>query len=192
MNRKVSKYLGRDIPQLLCNNLKPVEEVYKNSWFSVFERGSYFTLEYERPQVVVLPIADDSKVIMVRVKRPVINDTPLELPAGDSNSSELPINAAQREFAEETGIYIKDIQRFKPILPISEMPGRIPVLLSVFKVHVLMEEYLNRAKHDSEIESVVLLSFYEAVQKIISGDIYLSSPMAIVARYLLSKVKIKE
>ncbi len=174
-------------PPLLCPDLEPVLLIHRNAWFKVLSRGSYFSIEYERPQVVVLPVLDGRAIIMIRVKRPLIDDCPLELPAGDSQEGETPRMAARREFAEETGLFIKDPLRFESELPVSEMPGRIPVLLSVFKVEVSQAEFDTRRPHDEEVVSVEAVPFLEAIQKLVNGEIYLCSPVALVARFLLNR-----
>ena len=172
-------------PNLLCPALEPVFLVHENPWFKVMSRGSYYTFEYERPQVVILPVLERESVVMVRVKRPLIDDCPLELPAGDSNIGETPRTAARREFLEETGIHIKDLSRFVPELPVSEMPCRMPVLLSVFRVDLRRSEFDSRLDHDDEIISVENLSFGEAARKLVEGEIYLSIPSAVISRLLL-------
>ena len=90
-----------------------------------------------------------------------------------------------REFAEETGIRIKNPLRFVAGMPISEMPGRFSVLLSVLKVNVTKSEFDSRSRHDNEIASVEAISFIEVARKLVSGEIYLSSPAAIISRFLL-------
>ena len=74
--------------------------VHENPWFSVRNRGGFFTVEYHETQVLVLPVIEDRAVVMVRVKRPVINDMTLELPAGGTEPGEDPERAAVRELAE--------------------------------------------------------------------------------------------
>lgn len=175
-------------PPLLCPTLNPVFLAHKNNWFKVMSRGSYYTVEYERPQVVVLPVLEGKSIVMVRVKRPLISDCPLELPAGDSQPGETPRDAAIREFAEETGMHIDDPERFVPDLPISEMPGRIPVLLSIFRIDLRKPEFDSRLQHDDDIVSVEAISFTDAAQKLINGGIYLSSPAAIISRLLLKDI----
>ena len=54
---------------------------------------------------------------MVRVRRPVIADNTLELPAGGVRMDESPIEAACRELSEETGIEISDLNRFDAQAP---------------------------------------------------------------------------
>jgi 8-oxo-dGTP pyrophosphatase MutT (NUDIX family) len=186
MGRKVSPCSPDHPPDLLCPELRPVLLKHQNPWFKVMLRNSYFSIEYERPQVVVLPVLEKKAIVMIRVKRPLIDDCPLELPAGDSHPGETPREAARREFAEETGISIKDTQRFISILPMSEMPGRIPVLLSVFRVDLSQFEYDSRFPPDEEITSVEVIGFQEAARKLVEGEIYLCSPVAIIGRFLLN------
>jgi len=186
MRNKVLPCSPDSPPSLLCPELKPVFLAHQNPWFKVMSRGSYFTLEYERPQVVILPILEQDSIVMVRVKRPLIGDCPLELPAGDSNEEETPRAAAMREFSEETGIHIDDSLRFVPELPISEMSGRMPVLLSVFRVDLSKSEFESRLKHDNDIISIEAVPFAEALRMIADGEIYLCSPVAIISRFLLN------
>jgi 8-oxo-dGTP pyrophosphatase MutT (NUDIX family) len=186
MKRKVSPCSPDSPPDLLCPYLEPVMLRHQNPWFKVLSRESYFSIEYERPQVVVLPILEGKAIVMIRVKRPLIDDCPLELPAGDSKAGESPRMAAIREFKEETGICINAPQRFVPTLPVSEMPGRIPVLLSIFEVNVSQFEFDSRLQHDHEVLSVEAISFPDIARKLVSGEIYLSAPMAIISRFLLN------
>jgi 8-oxo-dGTP pyrophosphatase MutT (NUDIX family) len=131
---------------------------------------------------------DDKDILMIRVERPVIGDWPLELPAGDSLCGEKPIDAAVREFGEETGIRIENKTRFIPDLDISEMPGRIPVLLSVFTVHITRNEYDLRGKRDPEIHSIELVPIRDAAKRILSGDIYIGVPCAIISRLVFKRM----
>ena len=71
-----------------CPELSPVVELHRNDWFVVRQRGTFYTMEYHMPQVIVLPIVDGKAIVMVRVKRPVLDDRTLELPAGGSEEDE--------------------------------------------------------------------------------------------------------
>jgi 8-oxo-dGTP pyrophosphatase MutT (NUDIX family) len=168
-----------------CFNLNPVETVHENPWFVVRNRGGYFTTEYKWPQVIVLPIVDNKYIVMVRVKRPVIDDITLELPAGSAKENETPLQAAARELAEETGILINDLERFKLSPPISGSPNRNPNLLHIFQIVISISEYENKNLHDKEIESVDLFSFKEVSTLLSQGKIYVAVPIAVITRFLL-------
>lgn len=167
-----------------CTSLVPIEKVHENPWFSVFNRGGYFTIESRQLQVLILPIVENSSVILVRVRRPVIADNTLELPAGGVKAGESPLEAAQREFFEETGIYISELSRFKLQAPLVLTP-RGPYLAHIFQVNLTQEEFDGQSKHDEEILSVERFSFKEALKKIQDNEIYVGFQIAVLIRFLL-------
>jgi len=172
-----------------CTSLTPIKKVHENPWFCVFNRGGYFTIENTRPQVLILPIVGKSSVIMVRVRRPVIVDNTLELPAGGVNMNESPLEAAQRELSEETGIYIPVPKRFRLQAPLV-LTARGPCLAHIFQIHLTQKEFDGRSKHDDEILSVECFSFKEALKKIEKNEIYGSFQIAILTRFLLQSHQI--
>ena len=166
------------------NSLTPIEKVHENPWFSVFNRGSYFTVEYNQPQVLILPIVENSSVAMVRVRRPVIADNTLELPAGGVQMDESPIEAACRELSEETGIKIPDLNRFNVQAPMV-LTTRSPILSHIYQIKITQKEFDERTKHDDEVVSVKCFSFKEALKKIEKNEIYVGLHIAILTRFLL-------
>ena len=179
-----------DDPRLLapqCSSLTPVEVVHENKWFYLCNRGGYYTLEYKNPQVVVLPIVEGNAIIMVRVKRPVIADFTLELPAGGAKNEELPFQAAARELKEEAGIGIDDLERFTLLPSVVISPNRYPILPHIYEVQISQHEFDVRAPHDDEVTQVECLSFKDVIKMIADGRIYVSLPMAVIARFLLGR-----
>jgi len=172
--------------EIACPDLKPVELLHENEWFAIRNRGGHFTMEYHLPQVMVLPIVDSRAIVMIRAKRPVLNDTTLELPAGASGRHEAPTAGAARELAEETGIRVNP-DRLIPMPPLSAMPNRIPNLLYVFRVDLTQDEFNQRGAHDDEVDDVELVPLDEAVRRIASGRIYVTAPVAIIGTYLLTR-----
>jgi ADP-ribose pyrophosphatase len=162
--------------------------VHKNPWFDVCNRGGYFTIEYSQPQVIILPVVDNKFIVMVRVKRPVIADATLELPAGGINHDETPFEGAAREMHEETGIHI-ETHRFIPLIPLSNSPNRNPNLIHIFKVKIAQSEYEQRKDHDHEIDSVGMFRFDEIREMIIDGQIFIGVPLAVIGRFLLEQAK---
>ncbi|MDV6032088.1 MAG: NUDIX hydrolase [Phycisphaera sp. RhM] len=53
--------------------------------------------------VVLLPILDDGRVVLIENTRPTVGETLLELPAGTRESGEQAVVTASRELIEETG-----------------------------------------------------------------------------------------
>jgi ADP-ribose pyrophosphatase len=53
--------------------------------------------------VVILPLPDEGRVVLLRNRRPVVGETLWEVPAGTLEPGEQPEPAAARELVEETG-----------------------------------------------------------------------------------------
>ena len=132
-----------------------------------------------------MPVVERNSIAMVKVKRPVIADSPLELPAGGARKHETPREAAARELAEETGIRIADLKRFKNLPPIANSPNRNPNLTCIFEVYVEKREFETRARHDEEIVEVNLFDFNKIRDMLIEGEIYVAVPAAVISRHLL-------
>ncbi len=62
---------------------------------------------YDRPGisgiVVIVPVTDAGKLLLIRQFRPAIGDYVIELPAGLNDRDESPADCARRELEEETG-----------------------------------------------------------------------------------------
>jgi ADP-ribose pyrophosphatase len=191
MKRKPAIPVGSDDSRLLkarCTGLLPVETIHHNSWFDVRNRGGYFTTEYHQPQVVILPVVDEQAVVMVRVKRPVLDDATLELPAGGISRDETPREGAARELCEETGIEI-DAQRLVPLRPLSNSPNRNPNLIHIFQVGLTKDEYDRRVGYDHEIDDVALYLLDEIRKMILDGQIFVGVPLAVLGRFLLARTQ---
>jgi len=126
---------------------------------------------------------ENNPVIMVRVRRPVIADNTLELPAGGVKM-ESPLEAAQRELSEETGTHISDLNRFNHQSPLV-LTSRGPYLAHIFQIDLTQKEFNGRSKHDDEILSVGCFSFKEALKKIEKNEIYVGFKIARLTRFLL-------
>jgi 8-oxo-dGTP pyrophosphatase MutT (NUDIX family) len=176
---------------IACRELQPVDVMHENPWFTVRNRGGYFTLEYHLPQVIVLPIVERRAVVMVRAKRPVLDDCTLELPAGCAERGEAPADGAARELAEETGIVVSP-RRLVPMPPLAPSPNRMPTLVYAFRVDLGQEEFDRRGSHDDEIHRVELLALDEAVHMIATGAIYVAIPVAMIGTYLLTRNTLEE
>jgi len=184
MNRRAEQ----DDPRLwrpLCDALQPVAELHRNPWFAVFDRGGRITVEYHRRQVTVLPVVAGDGVVMVRSKRPVLADCPLEFPAGAIEEGESPPAAAARELREEAGIGPVAPHRLEPLPPIAAAPNREPVLHHVYRIDLTRREFEDRQAFDHEITEVVLLDAAEARRLVASGGIYATLPLALLLHFFL-------
>jgi len=158
--------------------------LHENPWFAVRNRDGYFTIEHHLAQVVVLALVENRAVVMVRVKRPVVGDVTLELPAGSAERRETPAQGAARELAEETGIRAS-VQRLVPMAKLAVMPNRTPDRVHVFRVNLSRAEYELRGAHDAEVEGVELVPLSDVPRRVASGAIYLALPVAVLGMHLL-------
>ena len=177
----------RRLSEAVCPDLQPVETLHENPWYAVRNRGGYFTVEYHLRHVAVLPVVNDDSVVMVRAKRPVIGDLPLEFAAGGVEDGEDPAVAAARELLEETGIEVTERDRFVAMPPIAVSSTRMPKLSYVFRVNVSEQEFAKRLPHDDEIHSVSRVAILDLPGMMARGEIYVSVPLAILGVFLVSR-----
>lgn len=159
--------------------------LHENPWFAVRNKVGYFTIEHHLTQVVVLPLVENRAVVMVRVKRPVIRDVTLELPAGSAERRETPAQGAARELAEETGIRV-GVTRLVQTARLAVMPNRTPDFVHVFRADLRAAEFAARRPHDAEVLGVELVPLADIGRLVKSGAIYLALPVAVLGMHLLA------
>jgi ADP-ribose pyrophosphatase len=70
--------------------------------------------------VVILPLLDDGRVVLIENRRVALGTTLLELPAGTLEGDASPLEQAARELREETGYVARSIE---PLLGFYASPG---------------------------------------------------------------------
>jgi ADP-ribose pyrophosphatase len=78
--------------------------LYSGPVFSV-ERRDGRDVVVHGPAVAIVPVDRDDRVTLVRQQRVPAGGSLLELPAGGIEQAESPLEAAQRELREETGLH---------------------------------------------------------------------------------------
>jgi len=144
-------------------------------------------VEYQSPQVIILPIIEQEYVVLPKVRRQILGGAVWELPAGGVQENEGPEEAALRELGEETGITIPDPSRLLPLDTLVVSPNRLPMFPSIYQVDLSHEEFETRSTHDDEVESVTSFSSDKIREMILSGEIITSITLAILARFLLGQ-----
>ena len=99
--------------------------VYKGRVFSLeverarFPNGTEHTVEIVRhaPCVVLVPIQDDGRVVLIRQYRHSVRRDLWELPAGSIEPGESPDAAAARECEEEIGLAPHRLERLTSLFP---------------------------------------------------------------------------
>lgn len=94
-----------------------IEYIYKGKIFNIFrefiERNGkrYFVEIVEHPgAVVIFPLKDDGKIVLVKQYRYPIKKTIYEFPAGTLERDEKPEECALRELLEETGYMAEKVE----------------------------------------------------------------------------------
>lgn len=91
---------------------KNVTQVHKNPWFSVNEHSitlhtgkdaKYYVVN-ANASVFVVPVSNDGQIYLIQQFRYPNKNISWELPAGAIDKGEEPLEAAQRELLEETGL----------------------------------------------------------------------------------------
>jgi ADP-ribose pyrophosphatase len=159
---------------------------HQNPYFSVDLNDDYYSLSFPTEQVVVLPVVDEHHILFIKAIRPVFEDPVIELPAGTVDKGETIEVAALREFSEETGVKINNIDRLVKMPSINNMPSRTNNLLNVFKINISMAEYNDRVDHDSEVSETFLMTNNNIVNNINKGHFFTSPFIAICLLYIIN------
>ncbi len=119
-----------------------------------------------RPAVVIVPIDDLGRVLMVRQYRYAVGETLLEAPAGIMEDGEEPSETAQRELQEEVGRIAGDLRKLGEFWA---TPGFCNELMHAYVARDLRHSDLP-ADEDEDI-TVVPVPMAEALDMIRSGHI---------------------
>jgi ADP-ribose pyrophosphatase len=123
-----------------------------------------------RPAVVLLPIEDDGRVVLIRQYRAALDREIWELPAGGVDEGERPEAAAARECEEEIGRVPQLVERLGAFFP---TPGYCDEEMIFFRVSDLKAPppaSTHRPDEDEEIESKAV-TIAEARAMVARGEI---------------------
>lgn len=125
-------------------------------------------IRVEHPDAsAIIPILDDGRVLFVKQFRYSIQEETLEIPAGKIDPGEDPETCVRREFEEETGYSIENVELMLKYVPAL---GYSSEVLYIYKGTDVRK--LNSANISSdEISSIEILSFEEIKSAINRGVI---------------------
>jgi len=115
---------------------------------------------------VIIPIADNGDLYLVRQFRKAVEKEMLELPAGKLDPGELPLDCAVRELKEETGL---EAQKVELILSIHSTPGFSNEVLHIFAARGLKEG--SACADEDEFLSIRRISMNSLIKMIFNGEI---------------------
>jgi ADP-ribose pyrophosphatase len=152
--------------------------VYKGRVFSVeverrrFPNGREHEVAIVRhpPSVVLVPIADDGRVILIRQYRASVGREMWEVPAGSVDEGETPDQAAARECEEEIGLAPGRIERVRGLFP---TPGFCDEELIFYRVSQLRPPAADSPHKPDDDEDILskLVTIEEARSMVESGEI---------------------
>jgi ADP-ribose pyrophosphatase len=116
--------------------------------------------------VVVLPIFDDGRILLIRQYRHSAAQYLWELVAGRIDRGEKPVAAARRELSEETGY---SARRYKKLLHLYPTPGFVQESMHIFAAQGLRQGQAH-PEADEQIE-LRILTLREAEKWIRNGTI---------------------
>src|SRR3954470_4269458 len=155
-----------------------MEVVYEGRVFSVevgrkrFPNGKSHDVEVVRhpPSMVLLPVQEDGKVILIKQYRPSVDRDLWEVPAGSLDPGELPEHAATRECEEEIGLAPHKVERLAALFP---APGFCDEELIFFRVSDLRPPAADSTHRPDEDEDIRPQPFTvaEAKAMVAAGDI---------------------
>ncbi len=117
--------------------------------------------------VLILPILDDGRVCLVQNFRVAVEATLVELPAGTLGPGELPLAAAERELAEETGYTARTLE---PLAELLMSPGILHERMHLFVARGLTAG--TAALEEGEEIETRLASWDEALAMVDDGRIH--------------------
>lgn len=137
------------------------------------KRAEHMTLEHNGA-VVILPVANDGSIVMIRQYRHSIGREILEFPAGTLKEGEDPSLCAERELSEETGYAARNFENLGVIYP---APGFCSEKQYLYLATDLYERSLP-CDDDEEItvQNISIDEFYKALS---SGEICDAKTIAI-------------
>jgi ADP-ribose pyrophosphatase len=153
------------------------QTIYDGHVVKLFIEDEHWEIVEHRPAVAILATRGD-EMLMVRQRRPAVNDKTLEIPAGLVEPGEDALTAAAREFAEECGLG-GDLEL---VTSMYSSPGFTDELIHLIRARNLRPAFgVPDADEDIEIAYITPRELIEGAR---NGAIKTSSP-AIAAAYLL-------
>jgi ADP-ribose pyrophosphatase len=128
--------------------------------------------------VVVLPLLDEQRIMLIRSRRYAVGQILLELPAGTLEKGENPMNCAGRELLEETG-YLARRLRFLGAFYTS--PGILSEKMYAYAAYDL--EPKQQALEEGEEIELLPTRFDDAIEMIRSGQIADGKSIATLLMY---------
>lgn len=130
--------------------------------------------------VVILPVLDDGRIVMIRNFRYAVESELWELPAGTREPSESPVETARRELEEETGYRADAIT---PLMDFFTSPGVMTERMYAFRATKLT--HVGQRLEAGERIETELLDVDEVRRRLIDGAFKDGKTIAVLATYMM-------
>lgn len=148
------------------------KNVFQSKFFRVIRaeierNGKRFTKDLleRNDTVIILPITNSGEIYMIMQYRDSYGKSFIELPAGNMEHNDSPLESAKRELNEETGLTANNWQHISTFITSANIKG----LVHVFAASDL-EKGQQALEEDEEIK-ILKVPINEAIRKIETGEI---------------------
>lgn len=139
------------------------------------EKEYHFATVHIHPTVCILPITPKGEIYLIKQFRYLLEGTVLGAIAGFIDEGETSLQAAKRELKEEAGI---EAAQWELLAKTVVMRSVVHHVVNIFLAKDL--EITKQNLQDEEEIEVVKMPISEAVEKVMSGEIYHSSSMTAI------------
>ena len=151
------------------------KKVYENPWIAVNESevtnpagnpGVYGVVHFKNTAVAILPLDENMNTWLVGQFRYTLNSFEWELPEGGSPEGEDPLDTANRELKEETGLTARSMY---PILQM-QLSNSVSDEISI---SYIARDLIQGESEPEETEQlqVMKVSFEKAIEMVMNGEI---------------------
>tara|TARA_B100001057_G_C22788960_1_gene926792 strand:- start:423 stop:938 length:516 start_codon:yes stop_codon:yes gene_type:complete len=165
--------------------------VHKNPYFEIILKNNYYAYKPKNKEVIILPVVDNNKFLLVKSKRVLLKKSIYELPAGSINKNESLIHGAMRELQEETGIKLLKKNKFIKMKAIFQIPNRNPSPINAFYVKLSADQILYKNFDRREISSIKIFNLKQVLDLIKRNKLITSVPIAIILQYVIKNMNSK-
>ena len=144
-----------------------------------------FNTVYAKPVASVIPVTQKGEIYLIKQYRYLFGEYMLGIISGFIEENETSLQAAKRELKEEAGI---EASQWEQIAKVTVMRSVVKHYVNIFIAKDL--EISHQHLEDDEDIELVKMSLEEAVQKVMSGEIYHSS--SVTGILLLNELKRKK
>ena len=172
--------------------IKNSRKIYENDFFKVIEDdviqpdgkdGKYAAVEM-KAGVSVLPVDADGSVYLTRQFRYALGAESLETPCGAIEDGEEPLEAAKRELREEVGIEAEEW------IALGTAETDTSIVKSAANFFVARKLKFGEPEREGvEVMKTVKMSFDEAVEKVLNGEIKLAASCLLILKAKMTSEK---